>query len=191
MKTLPILTLCLLVPAAYAQERTAAGALETQASWAALKSLTEQANTNAKSAHIRLDQIELCGKKGMLYAPGGEDSDKQGCKPLSASVETLPDTLVCMAAPSYGGNPRVRLLFELCAAGAYLNEGDRAYYGYAGWYTHIAFNRKTGTFLYRRGNPWVTDCEGKSLRQLIESGRAYWRNAPLTGADAAPFAFTK
>ena len=83
MKSLSILTFCLLVPVVYAQERTAAGNLATEASWSALKSLADQANNNAKSAHIRLNKTEECAEKGMLYAPHAEDAE-QGCKPLSS-----------------------------------------------------------------------------------------------------------
>lgn len=79
MKTLPILALCLLVPATYAQERTAAGPLATEASWQALKNLTEQAKNQAQTAHIRLNQMEKCNRKGLLYAAGAEGADSDGC----------------------------------------------------------------------------------------------------------------
>ena len=78
MKILFLATL-LLVPAAYAQERTATGPLQTEASWAALKNLTEQANTNAQAAHIRLNQIETCAKEQKLYSPSTTGADEHGC----------------------------------------------------------------------------------------------------------------
>lgn len=79
MKSLVILALCLLVPAVYAQERTASGNLATEASWQALKSLSEQAKNQAQTAHIRLNQMEKCNRKGLLYAAGVQGSDSDGC----------------------------------------------------------------------------------------------------------------
>lgn len=79
MKTHLTLALCLLATTVQAQERTASGALTTEASWAALKNLTEQANSNAKSAHIRLDQIEMCAKDQKLYSPSTTGADQRGC----------------------------------------------------------------------------------------------------------------
>lgn len=82
MKPLFALTLALTLLAAptHAQERTASGPLQTEASWSALKGIADSANNNAKSAHIRLNQVETCGKLGMFYAPGAPGSDGQGCK---------------------------------------------------------------------------------------------------------------
>jgi len=76
-----------LVPA---QERVAAGSLQQEASWGALKSLAEVANGNAKMAQIaatsaldKANRIEACGKKGQLYAPDTAGADPvSGCKPL-------------------------------------------------------------------------------------------------------------
>jgi len=79
MKTFLILTFCLLVSAVQAQERTATGPLQTEASWAALKSLSEQANTTAKTAHIRLNQMDVCAKEGKLYSPSIAGADEHGC----------------------------------------------------------------------------------------------------------------
>ena len=86
-------TLLTLGVPALAQERTAGGPLQNEASWAALKNLTEQANANAKTAHIRLDQMALCGNKSMFYAPDAEDADTDGCKPGQSQ-----DTLVFIPA---------------------------------------------------------------------------------------------
>lgn len=68
-----------------AQERTAGGALQTEASWAALKNLigvvgdkTKIAQITATAALELATRIRNCGNKGMLYAPdnGGNDD---GC----------------------------------------------------------------------------------------------------------------
>ena len=102
--------LCLLAPLAHAQERTATGTLDNQASWAALKSLTEQANTNAQTAHIRLNQWDICAKQGMLYAPGEAGANAQGCKavatPKNCTWHNLPQgqhNLVCPAPKVMSG----------------------------------------------------------------------------------------
>lgn len=71
----------------YAQERTAGGTLQNQASWSALQNLTEQANGNAKNAHIRLNKTEACAQRGMLYAPGRSgDGCIEAHKPDDAGV---------------------------------------------------------------------------------------------------------
>ncbi len=90
MKSLSLLAaLCLLVPVGYAQERTASGNFASEASWTALQSLVQGANANAKAAHIRLNQMEVCGTKGMLYAPSATGVDTQGCKAIGgAQVES-------------------------------------------------------------------------------------------------------
>ncbi|NTB05787.1 hypothetical protein [Agrobacterium tumefaciens] len=72
---LPFLSL---VDIADAQERTAAGSLQMQASWSALQSIADQANKNAQSAHIRLNRIDLCARKGMFYAPE-QPGAEEGC----------------------------------------------------------------------------------------------------------------
>ncbi len=89
MKYMPVLTLCLMLPATHAQERTAAGALDTQMTWSSLKTLVDSANTNIKAVHMRLDKAEECAGKGMLYAPDAQDAE-QGCKP----VPTIPANAV-------------------------------------------------------------------------------------------------
>ncbi|TKW60640.1 MAG: hypothetical protein DI628_07000 [Blastochloris viridis] len=75
-----IAILCCTSISLHAQERTAGGNLQNEASWNALKGIADSANNNAKSAHIRLNQVEACGKLGMFYAPGAAGSDGQGCK---------------------------------------------------------------------------------------------------------------
>ncbi len=74
--------LCVAAPLAHAQERTAAGALDTQMTWSALKNLVDGANTKITATNYRIDQIEKCGKKGMLYAPGTPNVDTDGCKAM-------------------------------------------------------------------------------------------------------------
>ncbi len=72
------LTLMLAMPV-MAQERTAAGALDTQMTWSTLKSLVDDANTKSGAAHIRIDQIVLCNKNNLIYAPGVDGADSDGC----------------------------------------------------------------------------------------------------------------
>ncbi len=86
---LPLTTLPLI--GAYAQERTAAGNLQTETSWSALKTLVEAAQGTARTAQISADgamakanRIEACNKKGLLYGPGVSGRDAEDC--ISASL---------------------------------------------------------------------------------------------------------
>ncbi len=82
MKILPILAFCLFVPTIQAQERTAAGTLGTQMTWSALKTLVDDAGTKITATNYRIDQMEKCAKKGLLYTPGLEGVDADGCKAM-------------------------------------------------------------------------------------------------------------
>lgn len=89
MKPLPILAgLCLLLPAAHAQEITAGGALAQEASWSALKQLVDVAHGTAKTAQItassaldKATKIEACGKERKVYTPDvtAKGADANGC----------------------------------------------------------------------------------------------------------------
>ena len=68
-----------LIPMAHAQERTAAGAMETQMNWSTLNTKVTNANTKTDAVNSRVDQVAACGGKGMLYAPGQPGADSQGC----------------------------------------------------------------------------------------------------------------
>ena len=106
MKTLAFLTLCLLATTAQAQERTATGPLTTEASWAALKNLTEQANNNANSAHIRLNQMETCAKEQKLYSPSTTGADEHGCITPRGLSDYMTGTTV---STPYGANRQVTI----------------------------------------------------------------------------------
>lgn len=87
MKLLPIFaSICLLVNVAYSQERTAAGALDVQMTWTALKMIADGAKDQAQiatiAANAALDEtkkIAACGNKGMFYAPKRTGVDGEGC----------------------------------------------------------------------------------------------------------------
>lgn len=64
---------------AQAQERSAAGATDTQMTWSALKSLVDKANAESQGAHTRIDQMVACTAKSMFYAPDVKGADKTGC----------------------------------------------------------------------------------------------------------------
>ncbi len=78
--------LMLVVPLTHGQERTAAGALDTQMTWTALKSLVDAASTKTDAVNSRVDQIEKCAEKDMLYAPN-DAAATNGCKPV-VSLQT-------------------------------------------------------------------------------------------------------
>lgn len=81
MKTFPLLaTLCLLIPATFAQERTVGGPLQTEASWAALQNRIEATNGNVATLRADVDAMKKCNLMGKIHAPGVEGADANGCK---------------------------------------------------------------------------------------------------------------
>lgn len=81
----PLFTLSF-ISAGVAQERTAAGAVETQMTWSALSAKADAAKNAAHAVGLKVNQVAVCGRKGMLYAPEGLGVDGEGCKPV-----TMPD----------------------------------------------------------------------------------------------------
>lgn len=93
------LALCL-ASGAHAQERTAAGALDTQMTWSALSSAVKAASDKASAVNSRVDQIVLCAGSGMIYAPGQPGADGNGCI-KAASPIVIP---TCPAGQVVTGN---------------------------------------------------------------------------------------
>ena len=63
---------------AHAQERSAAGSVDLQMTWTALNSLVQSSVAKSDMVNARVDQVVICNRKAMLYAPGsGADAD--GC----------------------------------------------------------------------------------------------------------------
>jgi len=91
MLTLPVI----------AQERAAAGPMDTQMTWSALSGQISAMGTKVDAANKRMDQFVLCGRKGMLYAPGHlnasgvADADADGC--LTAGGSGAAPTDYCYA----------------------------------------------------------------------------------------------
>lgn len=83
MKTLAyfIAATSLLAVPAFAQERAAGGAVETQMTWSALSAQIKTTGTKIDAANARIDQIILCGKQGKVYTPGVPGADANGCGP--------------------------------------------------------------------------------------------------------------
>jgi len=70
-----------------AQERTAGGSLNQEASWNALRNLIEQATGDVKMVRADLNAIKACALKGMLHSPGVAGADEAGCMtPISTSM---------------------------------------------------------------------------------------------------------
>jgi len=76
-----------------AQERTASGNLQQEASWNALKNLVEVADGKASTAQIaataaldKANKMEACFNQNKIYAPTATGADATtGCKPLSSA----------------------------------------------------------------------------------------------------------
>jgi len=77
MLALPLLTLQAPV---HAQEHFNQGTVGAEASWTAMKNLVTAADMKAEVAQIMATAAKDCGLKGMLFAPGLEGSDANGCK---------------------------------------------------------------------------------------------------------------
>ncbi len=88
MKTffLIAMALGLVVSPAHAQERTAAGALDTQMTWSALSN--QIATVNGKVTLVdskigaldgRVNKLEVCSRSGRIYAPDKTGADSNGC----------------------------------------------------------------------------------------------------------------
>jgi hypothetical protein len=88
MKRFLILALAVLPLGAYAQERTAGSNLETQMTWGALSSQITTVKQRADGAHVRVDQVEVCGRKGMVYSPGN-GADGQGCVTPATAADVI------------------------------------------------------------------------------------------------------
>ena len=107
LRFLGLVALCALATPLHAQERTAGGSLNNQMTWTALKSLSEQANANAKTAKILAEAIAACGQKSMLYSPGQTGADAQGCKPAMPDPSTLNINTYTKSLCTRGGNHTV------------------------------------------------------------------------------------
>lgn len=77
----PFFTLAALfvITSAVAQERTAAGAVETQMTWSALSAKADAAKNAANAVDVRVNQVVACARAGMLYAPEAPGANTQGC----------------------------------------------------------------------------------------------------------------
>lgn len=81
-----------MVSAASAQERTAAGALDTQMTWSSLAAQAQAASNKADAVNTRIDQAIICARKGKIYAPGLGDT--QGCLEPSSNTNVDLTTIV-------------------------------------------------------------------------------------------------
>jgi hypothetical protein len=88
IKFFSVLGLVLLATPAMAQERTAGSSLDTQMTWSGLSSQITTVKQRADSAHIRVDQVEVCGRKGMVYSPGN-GADGQGCVTPATAADVI------------------------------------------------------------------------------------------------------
>ncbi len=64
---------------AVVQERAAGGPVETQMTWSALSEMVKSANLKTDGVNARVDQIVVCNRKAMAYAPGFAGADSEGC----------------------------------------------------------------------------------------------------------------
>lgn len=78
--------LLLALPAA-AQERSAGQAYDAQVNWGALRAQISSVIDQNKLLAERLDKIEACSTKKMLYEPTSADADADGCISTGGAVD--------------------------------------------------------------------------------------------------------
>lgn len=91
----------LLAPFTLAQERTAGSSLENQMTWTALSSMAKNAADKADMVDVRVNQIVVCSRKKMLYAPGMNGADSEGCVTavdLTSMQNTINSIISCAAS---------------------------------------------------------------------------------------------
>lgn len=71
---------------ANAQERTASGALNTEANWTALSNLVQQANSQARVATIAATDAQTKANSMIGCAASGKLFDGTACKPISGTL---------------------------------------------------------------------------------------------------------
>ncbi len=76
----------------HAQERAAGSSVDVQMSWSALSTMVNAVDTKTTAVNSRVDQIVLCSKKGMVYAPGAAGIDADGC--LNPKNSDLVDKII-------------------------------------------------------------------------------------------------
>lgn len=86
MKLLILACLLITLPV-MAQERTAGGALQTQASWGALKSMVDKTNGDVRIIQIDMGEMKKCAALGKLWIAG------QGC--VNAKSDDYDQILLC------------------------------------------------------------------------------------------------
>ncbi len=95
---------CLLVMPAHAQERTAAGNLDTQMTWSALSAKVAASEAKTEGVNARVDQIEKCGGKGKVYAPGKPGADTDGCLGVTLPEDALARRWVQITSNGHQGH---------------------------------------------------------------------------------------
>ena len=71
---------------AQAQEAAATSSVNLTATWNALNTQVNESSTKSDMVNTRIDQIVVCNKKNMMYAPGG-GADSSGCIENSAIAQ--------------------------------------------------------------------------------------------------------
>ena len=148
MKSFLILAALNLLPLSiHAQERTTAGPLDTQASWAALKNLVEGANMNAKVATILAEAIKHCGMQDKLYGPQTAGADTDGCKLIPA-----PSLAMQTVTASASGGKQASATATCPTGTGVTGGGGSCRTGGGGGWTWLNVSQPSG-------NGWYAECD--------------------------------
>lgn len=89
LRLLPFILIGLtLVHIGQSQERAAGSSVDVQMSWSALSTMVNAVDTKTTAVNSRVDQIVVCSRKGMVYAPGAAGIDADGCLNPKNTVNT-------------------------------------------------------------------------------------------------------
>ncbi len=89
LRLLPFILIGLtLVHVGQTQERAAGSSVDVQMSWSALSTMVQAVDTKTTAVNSRVDQIVVCSKKGMVYAPATAGIDTDGCLNPKNTVNT-------------------------------------------------------------------------------------------------------
>jgi len=110
-----------------AQERTAGTTLDTQMTWSALNTRVESASNKANAVNTRVDQVAVCGGKGLVYAPGSAGADAQGCKQattdpaVTTAITNLQNSVNALSSSVTSANTTIGTVLTCSKQGQFFN----------------------------------------------------------------------
>lgn len=98
---------CIALSPATALETTSSGSIQTEASWSALKSMVDNANSRIT---VLQTALTACSRNGKLYAPGADTADAGGCIAIPAGITGTDLTQMQTHGPNFSPHPHGHIL---------------------------------------------------------------------------------